>query len=101
MKTLPKRTKYFFDQFVSAANKQILHPNDWKRFYHFIQASHEGRTILLSKDLEEIFLYNGFDEETAQSLSYVYFHGRKMLESRIMLYCYYKKRREDNDLKEK
>jgi hypothetical protein len=89
MKKLPKRTKYFFEQFVNAANKQILHPLDWKRFYVFIQAAHEGRTNLLEGELEELLIANGFQSDMAECLSYVYHHGRGLLESRVILYYKY------------
>ena len=86
-KELPKRTKYFFDQFVHGANKQILHPLDWKRFYIFIQACHEGNTRLLQGELISLLIDNGFPEDNASSLSNIYFHGRKLLESKVIL-CY-------------
>ena len=86
-KKLPKRTKYFFNQFVNGANKQILNPLDWKRFYIFIQASHEGNTKLLPGELECLLIDNGFPEDNASSLSDIYYHGRHLLESRVKL-CY-------------
>lgn len=88
-KKLPERTKYFFDQFVNAANKQILHPLDWKRFYIFIQACHEGNTKLLWGELERLLIDNGFPEENASSLSNIYYHGRNLLESRVNLHYVY------------
>jgi len=90
MKKLPKRTKYFFDQFVNAANKQMLHPLDWKRFYVFIQAAHEGHTKLLQGELEELLIANGFQIDMAERLSYVYHHGQGLLESRVSLNYKYK-----------
>ena len=87
MKKLPKRTKYFFDQFVNEANKQMLHPLDWKRFYVFIQATHEGRTKLSQGELEDLLLANGFQPDMSECLSNIYQHGRGLLESRVILYC--------------
>jgi len=92
MKKLPKRTKHFFDQFVAAANKQVLHPLDWQRFYIFIQAAHEGRTKLTEGELEEILVANGFSDDMAGRLSYVYFHGRRLWSSRVILHCLYRRR---------
>ncbi len=89
MKKLPKRTKYFFDQLINAANKQMLHPLDWKRFYVFIQAAHEGRTKLSQGELEDLLITNGFQPDTAEYLSDVYHHGRGLLESRVILYYKY------------
>ncbi|KKK87009.1 hypothetical protein LCGC14_2757560, partial [marine sediment metagenome] len=64
-KELPERTKYFFGQFVHGANKQILHPSDWKSFYVFIQAAHEGGTKLLQGELISLLIDNGFPEGNA------------------------------------
>ena len=89
-KELPKRTKYFFDQFVNAANKQILHPLDWKRFYIFIQASHEGNTKLLPGELECLLIDNGFPEDNASGLSNIYYHGRNLHKSRVNFNYVYK-----------
>ena len=87
---LPKMTKYFFNQFVNNANKQLLHPLDWKRFYIFIQATHEGNTKLLPGELERLLIHNGFPEDNASSLSSIYYHGRRLLESRVKLSYVYK-----------
>ena len=89
-KKLPKRTKYFFDQFVNGANKQILHPLDWKRFYVFIQACHEGNTKLLPGELESLLLDNGFPEDNASSLANIYYHGRDLHKSRVTLSYIYR-----------
>jgi len=85
MKKLPKRTKYFFDLFVNNANVRILHPLDWKRFYHFVQAAHEGRTKLSQGELEELLFAERFEADTAERLAYVYYHGRGILKSKISL----------------
>jgi len=84
-KTLPKRTKDFFDRFINEANKQVLHPCDWERFYVFIQAAHEGRTKLSQGELENLLSANGFQPNMAERLSYVYYHGRRLLRSRVVL----------------
>jgi hypothetical protein len=91
MKQLPKRTKYFFDQFIQVADdKEALHPLEWKQFYVFIQAAHEGRTNLLEYELEELLISKGFQSEMAKRLSDVYQHGRRLLESRVSLNYKYK-----------
>ena len=92
---LPKRTEYFFNQFVNGTNKQILHPLDWKRFYIFIQASHEGKTKLFQGELECLLIDNGFPEDNASSLSNIYYHGRKLLESKVILSYKYKTSKKD------
>jgi hypothetical protein len=82
---LPKRTKYFFNQFLNCTNKQILHPLDWRRFYIFIKACHEGKTKCLPGELEHLLVENGFPEDNASSLSNIYYHGRSLLELRVNL----------------
>ena len=76
---LSKGTECYFDQFVNNANKQILHPKDWERFYIFIRASHAGNTKLPQGDLKCLLIDNGFPESNASKLSNLYSHGRDML----------------------
>ena len=91
MKKLPKRTKYFFDQFIKAAeDKEALHSLEWKRFYVFIQAAHEGRINLSDGELEELLIANGFQPDRAERLSDVYHHGRGLLKSKVSLNYKYK-----------
>lgn len=79
MYKLPVHTKYFFDQFVNAANKRILHPFDWKRFYDFIYAAHRWRTKLSDVQLETLLEDAGFDLQEAKCLATIYYHGRRLL----------------------
>jgi hypothetical protein len=81
---LPQRTAYFFDQFTSAANKQALHPLDWKRFYHFIHAAHVGRAHVVPDDLIRLLVERQFTVEEATELTRIYEHGRALLQHRIM-----------------
>jgi hypothetical protein len=76
MKKLPQRTKYFFYQFVNGANKQIIHPLDWIRFYRFIYAAHRGRTRLSEGELEKLLVEAGFPADNASQLANIYYHGR-------------------------
>ncbi|MFX0200790.1 MAG: hypothetical protein ACFFCW_32115 [Candidatus Hodarchaeota archaeon] len=82
MRTLPKRTKHFFDQFIDSANKQIPHPVDMKRFYRFIHAAHQGRTRLSASELEQLLVCAGFMEDLAADLANIYYHGRGLLASK-------------------
>ncbi len=84
-RVLPKRTRDFFDRFVNEANKQVLHPCDWERFYVFIQAAYEGHTKLSQGELENLLIASGFQPGMAERLSYVYYHGRGLLKSRVVL----------------
>lgn len=83
MKKLPKRTKLFYENFVSNANKQIPHPLDMKLFYWFIHATHQGRTKLSPSELKELLSSDGFTEELASDLASIYDHGRNLLASKV------------------
>ena len=82
---LPKRTQYFFNTFVEAANKNVLHPLDWKRFYRFIYVAHAGRTKLSQAELEALLVSRGFSPKQSERLADIYHHGRKILKSRLSL----------------
>lgn len=88
-KKLSKRTEFFFNQFINNANKVVLHPLDWKRFYVFIQAAHEGRSKLNSFELKEMLLNKNFSESVVEDLSNAYSHCRDFLRSRVDLYFEY------------
>ena len=83
-KTLPRRTNYFYQQFVNAANKNIPHWKDMERYYHFIWVAHLGRTKLNVAELEQMLLADGFPADVAESLSRVYYDGRELLKNRII-----------------
>jgi hypothetical protein len=72
MRTLPKRTKHFFDKFANNANKQLPHPSDMKRFYRFIHACHQGKTKSLASEVERLLIHAGFDKEYAKELAGIY-----------------------------
>ena len=78
-RALPERTGYYFAQFVAAANKDVLHPLDWRRFYHFIHAAHQGRAKLSSHEVESLLVERGFSVSQAACLSNIYHHGRELL----------------------
>jgi hypothetical protein len=82
-KTLPKRTKYYFDQFAKGDAKNLAHHLDAKRFYHFIHAAHQGRTKLMGVEVEEILLEHGFTKNNAEYCGEIYDHGRNLLKSRV------------------
>jgi hypothetical protein len=80
MKKLPVVTKYYLDQFVAAAEKQMPHsPLDWRRFYDFTYIAHKGRTKLSDGELMKLLKDVGFDSNDAQELAIVYQHGRALL----------------------
>lgn len=72
---LTRKCQWLFDRFVSCANKQMLHPLDWNRFYEFAAAftrrdrmSGEDVTLLLEKE--------GFSQEQAEKLGSLFHHLR-------------------------
>jgi hypothetical protein len=68
-----------FDSFVQCANTQMLHPNDWDRFYRFVKACHKHHVSLNATDLARLFTREGFDEDYACRIASVYDHGRRLL----------------------
>jgi hypothetical protein len=81
---LPKRTKYFFDQFAAAANITALHSRDWERYYHFIHVAHLGGARIIRDDLIRLLLEKHFSPDDAEYLVDVYEHGRTLLRHRII-----------------
>ena len=82
---LPPRTNFYFQRFLSDANKSILHPLDWQRFDHFIWAAHVGRTKLYEYELSVLLYQNGFSKDYAEKIASVYEHGRSLLGNRVNL----------------
>jgi hypothetical protein len=78
--TLPPETKKQFKAFVICANKSGLHPNDWERFYRFIRFCHARHVKLSKGTLRYLLGKAGFNNEKAEHLAEVYYHGRKILE---------------------
>lgn len=76
---LPPKANEIFHTFVCAANKNILHPLDWKRFYIFIRHSYSNKVKINSGELKRLLIENGFDTEDADYLSNIYYHGKEIL----------------------
>ena len=66
-------------RFVEPANKQVLHPLDWKRFYHFIRYCHSRRLKVSEEDLSRVLESAGFEAEDAEHLAGIYGHCRNVL----------------------
>jgi len=76
---LPPIANRLFNTFVRAANKNVLHPLDWKRFYIFIRHSYSNKVKLNSDEIKKLLIENGFEESKADYLSRIYYHGKELL----------------------
>lgn len=76
---LPKMANKLFMSFVISANKNMLHPLDWKRFYVFIRHCYSRKVKIYPFELKRLLLLNGFKEKNAEYLSDIFSHGLKLL----------------------
>lgn len=76
---LPPRANERFKEFVALANKQILHPLDWKRFYYFIYACSSRSIKTTQEDVKELLLSSGFSDKYSEELANVFWHGVSLL----------------------
>jgi hypothetical protein len=76
---LPPGARAKFNSFVNLANKSILHPLDWQRFYFFIGHCHATWVHCDPSELRCLLVHAGFSEESAKKLAEVYDHGRRLL----------------------
>lgn len=79
LKNLPPLANKKFMTFVHHANKNILHPLDWNRFYVFIRHCYAKKVSLYPGELMRMLINNGFDEKKAEYLSDIFSHGIKLL----------------------
>lgn len=79
MPELPPATCKLFVQFINCANRSVLHPLDWRRFYRFIRFCH-SRRVKLSRDcLRDLLIRGHFSKQKAADLAEIYLHGRRLL----------------------
>lgn len=71
-----------FVRFLNLANRSSLHPLDWRRFYGFVRYAHAHRARMNSTNLSLLLQQHGFSAAKAESLAFVYGHGRKVLGAR-------------------
>ena len=76
---LPPRANQRFNEFVTLANKRMLHPLDWKRFYFFIYACSSRSVKTTQEDVKEILLSSGFSDEDSENLANIFWHGVSLL----------------------
>jgi len=82
---IPPGAKKLFDFFLSNANFDSLHPNDYDRFYEFICYCYKHAVKLNEVDIENLLLRRGFEPNwsgKAKCLAHLYLHGRGILAAR-------------------
>ncbi|MGI8619763.1 MAG: hypothetical protein ACR2L6_11860, partial [Gemmatimonadaceae bacterium] len=79
MEQLPNGARKIFEAFAESANKSVLHPFDWQRFYAFIRHCHAKRIGLTESDIGVFAARYGFQDEIVSELESAYFHGRGVL----------------------
>lgn len=78
---ISRKTRIVFDDFISQANKNMLHPDDWERFYLFIRIAHRYRIKINADQMEYILHTEGFEGTQAAKLALIYDHGRGILKT--------------------
>jgi len=78
---LPPGAKTIFDVFVNSANKQILHPLDWRRFYIFIKYCYTKKVKIYREDIMRLLVNEKFSEEKAEHLADIFYHGIEILKN--------------------
>lgn len=76
---LPPRASLRFYEFITMANKQMLHPLDWKRFYYFIYACSPKNVKTSQDDVMELLLLSGFSDDDSNHLASIFGHGVSIL----------------------
>lgn len=70
---LPPQSEKLFKRFAVLANKSVLHPLDWGRFYEFVRNSRMRRP-LYEDDMAHLLMKEGFSSRYAKHIANVYFH---------------------------
>jgi hypothetical protein len=70
---LPPKTAELFEVFLLSANRQMLHPLDWKLFYNFVRFS-TNKIPLSSVDMARLLVKARFPEDYAQEIGIIYQH---------------------------
>jgi hypothetical protein len=74
--------EFMLFRFAELANKNALHPFDWKRFYEFIIFAHSKRVGWDPYDVQDRVKQYGFDEAKSEMLAWAYWHCRCALHLR-------------------
>ncbi len=78
---LPAGAKIIFDRFTHKANKSMLHPFDWRRFYTFIKYCHSNKVKIHHDDIMRLLVEENFSEKKALYLADIFHHGIDMLKN--------------------
>lgn len=78
-KNLPQKAQVLLDTFLLHANKSMLHPNDWNRFYRFIWHCTKHNVVVYPMELAAWLEEAGFSSEYASEIAAVFEHGRAIL----------------------
>jgi hypothetical protein len=70
---LPPQCAKLFQRFTVLANKSVLHPLDWRRFYKFVRDC-RTRSRLSEDEMTRLLMKEGFSEDYAQRISGIYVH---------------------------
>jgi hypothetical protein len=70
---LSPQSEKLFKRFAVLANKSVLHPLDWFRFYDFVR-SNRMRRPLYENDMAHLLVKEGFSSQYATYIASVYFH---------------------------
>ncbi len=68
---LPPLSLKYFEHFTKCANKTMLHPLDWGRFYEFVR---NDRTNSSEIDMRYLLIKEGFSFEKAEHIADIYRH---------------------------
>jgi hypothetical protein len=79
MSTIPEEARKSLVQFIFHANKSVLHPLDWRRFYVFVIVNHRLGMELTETNVTSLLEEGGFAPENARAISNIYYHGRRLL----------------------
>lgn len=69
----------YFDRFSQLANKKMLHPLDWERFYEFVR---NARANLSEEDMKYLLVKEGFASAKAEHIANIYRHLREFKKKR-------------------
>lgn len=70
---LPPQSEKLFKRFAVLANKSVLHPLDWRRFYAFVRNSRMRRP-LYEEEMTHLLVKEGFSPSHAKYIAGIYHH---------------------------
>jgi hypothetical protein len=83
---LSERGNRLLLRFINLSDRSLSHPSAWRRFYGFVRYAHTHRASLRSTDLQKALEKSGFSDTDAQDLSFIYEHGRALLQKRTPVF---------------